>query len=160
MRDYYSQNRETISKYNKQYSLDNSDSIKEWQKSYSCEYRKNNRVKYNEYHLSYRNRCEQNRLAHILRSRLGSALRGRVKQGSAVRDVGVSMETLLCYLNLGCLDRYGTPYTGFEHLYDVDHIVPLSKFDLSKPEQVKQACLWSNLQVLTKSHNRSKSNRC
>lgn len=42
--------------------------------------------------------------------------------------------------------------------YEIDHIKPISKFDLSEKEELEQCCHWSNLQPLLKD-NRYKSNK-
>ena len=49
------------------------------------------------------------------------------------------------------LDNYG--------LWHVDHIKPLSKFDLTKDEEIKKAWAFDNLQCLWASENISKGNR-
>lgn len=98
----------------------------------------------------------QRRLAQTLRDRFIKAIRNGAKKGSAVSDLGMSIAAFLVYLNLGALDKYGTPYTGFEHLYDIDHIKPLASFDLTDRMQLLKAVHWSNLQVLTKTENRRK----
>ena len=37
--------------------------------------------------------------------------------------------------------------------FHLDHIVPLSSFDLSNKEQLQQAFIWSNMQILTVEEN-------
>ena len=48
-----------------------------------------------------------------------------------------------------------TPEMTWESI-DLDHIVPLSSFDLTNPEQLKQATHYTNIQPLLKSDNRAK----
>ena len=43
--------------------------------------------------------------------------------------------------------------------WHIDHIVPLSFFDLSDRKQLLQACHYTNLQPLWAEENRKKSNR-
>ena len=43
--------------------------------------------------------------------------------------------------------------------YEIDHIKPISKFDLSEKEQLEKCCHWSNLQPLLLKDNRYKSNK-
>jgi hypothetical protein len=93
------------------------------------------------------------RIARRLRARLRCALKGTNKPASAVADVGISISVLIMYLNLDCLDKYGIIYTGNEKLFHIDHIKPLSSFDLTDHDQIKKAIHWSNLQILTVEDN-------
>lgn len=111
------------------------------------------------YTIERHNSDPQFRLARNLRSRLYNAIKNNNKTGSAVQDLGMPIPAFLCYLNLGCIDRYGEPYTGNEHKYHLDHIVPLSSFDLSDREQLLKAVKWDNIQVLTARENISKGAR-
>jgi hypothetical protein len=42
--------------------------------------------------------------------------------------------------------------------WEIDHIIPCSRFNLEDEEQQKQCFHYSNLQPLTKTENRQKSN--
>lgn len=98
------------------------------------------------------------KLAMILRARLTGALKGKLKIGSAVRDLGCSMSAFIAYIESQfhpgmSWDNYG--YYGWH----IDHIIPLSSFDLSDPEQLKKACHYTNLQPLWAKDNFNKSDR-
>jgi len=103
------------------------------------------------------------KLVRLLRSRLYSAIRGGYKSGSAVKDLGCSVEYLREYLEDKFYDRddktkmiwelHGT--TGWH----IDHIKPLSSFDLTDRAQLLQACHYTNLQPLWAEHNWSKNDR-
>lgn len=41
--------------------------------------------------------------------------------------------------------------------WHIDHIKPLNLFDLTDPNQLKEACHYTNLQPMWAKHNRSKS---
>ena len=99
------------------------------------------------------------KLTRLLRDRLQKAIRNKAKTGSAVSDLGMSIDALLTYLNLDALDKYGIPYTGNESKFHIDHIRPLASFDLQDPEQLRIAVRWDNLQVLTVLENLQKANK-
>ena len=82
-----------------------------------------------------------------LRSRLLVALKRGAKAGSAVSDLGCSIEFLRSYLEkrfqLGMnWENYG------KKGWHIDHITPLSAFDLNNREQFLSACHYTNLQPL------------
>lgn len=96
------------------------------------------------------------KIARRLRSRLSIAVNNNQKAGSAVRDLGCSIEQLKKHLESKfepgmSWDNYG--YWGWH----IDHVVPLSAFDLNNPEQFKKACHYTNLQPLWSNDNFKKS---
>ncbi len=98
------------------------------------------------------------RIACNLRRRLSKAIRGTVKGGSAVRDLGCSLMQFRQWLEARMLpgmtwDNYGR--SGWH----IDHIRPLSAFDLTDPAQLKQACHFTNLQPLWAEANLRKGAR-
>jgi hypothetical protein len=91
------------------------------------------------------------RLMALLRVRLARHLRGYIASkrrcGSAVRDVGCSIDELKIYL-----ETKFQPGMTWENWsidgWHIDHIKPLSSFDLSDREQLLKACHFTNLQPL------------
>ena len=61
------------------------------------------------------------------------------------------------YLDMPAIIKKLTPFPKNIKNYHVDHIIPLSKFDLNNPEEVKKAFDKNNLQWLTAKENRKKS---
>jgi hypothetical protein len=94
------------------------------------------------------------RLANTLRSRLRTALRQRSKTGSAVRDLGCSIEEL--WSKLESQFQIGMTRDNHSTVWEIDHIRPLASFDLSDPEQLKLAVHFSNLQPMFCKENKSK----
>lgn len=92
-------NRKRISKYNNNYNAFHKNITKEYNK----EYRKLNRSYYKRYNKEYFKTYRTNRektdisykIANNLRSRLRLALKNNYKSGSAVRDLGCSIEFLI-----------------------------------------------------------------
>lgn len=95
------------------------------------------------------------KLKHQLRARLRTAIKRNYKAGSAIRDLGCSIEELKTYLEskfLTGMDWDNHTISGWH----IDHIIPLSSFDLSDPNQLKKACHYTNLQPLWAQDNLSK----
>lgn len=121
----------------------------------NSEWQKNNRDKVN---ARWRERMKTDvnfKLSIILRIRLNEALKNNQKAGSAVKDLGCSIEELKVYLES---KFYPNPETGEVMIWDnwsrnkagwqIDHIQAMSGFDLSNPEELKKACHYTNLQPL------------
>ena len=89
------------------------------------------------------------RLAAKLRTRLNMAVRKSSKAGSAVRDLGCTVDELKSYLE----SRF-TPgmtwnnYGRGSGKWNIDHIVPLASVDLTDRDQFLKVCHYSNLQPL------------
>jgi hypothetical protein len=128
---------------------------KQWQEENPEQYReaKNQWTRRNpEYFKAWRNAKVTRKIAHALRSRLRRA----VKMGSAVKNLGCSVSEFLAHLekqfsNGMTWDNYGQ--------WHIDHIKPLSAFDLTDTNQLAEACHFSNLQPLWGKENSSKHNK-
>lgn len=96
------------------------------------------------------------RLADILRSRLNGAIRGNFKSGSAVSDLGCSIDYLKKYLESQFKDRMSWENQGDWH---IDHQIPLSIVDLQDRESFLQVTHYTNLQPLWAIDNLRKSNK-
>lgn len=94
-------------------------------------------------------------LTKRLRVRLRKALKGNYKKGSAIRDLGCSVDELKIHLESKFTKGMSWDNYGEWH---IDHIRPLSSFDLTDAEQLKQACHYTNLQPLWAADNLSKGN--
>jgi len=98
------------------------------------------------------------RIAGSLRSRLRAATHAQLKgkspkQGSAIESLGCSMKEFL--LHLSSQFQQGMSWENYDE-WHIDHIQPLSGFDLSDPVQVKKVCHYSNLQPLWAEDNLKK----
>lgn len=99
------------------------------------------------------------RMMIILRSRLRAAMKDNLKPGSAVRDLGCTIPELWLYLEAKFIDGMERSNMGNKPgQWSVDHIIPLSSFDLKDREQFLIACHYTNLQPLWHIHNLQKSN--
>lgn len=121
---------------------------------------------YNETHkekIRERNReCKKNRrhrdanfrMACNLRIRTGRALKSGQKSGSAVKDLCCSIPELRIHLESKFRD--GMNWDNYGAQWEIDHIKPLSSFDLTDRAQFLEACNYKNLQPLLVHENRSK----
>lgn len=96
------------------------------------------------------------KLADSLRCRLRSAIKKNTKTGSAVRDLGCTIEELKVYLEKQFKDGMTWQNHGKWH---IDHIIPLISFNLEDREQFLKACHYTNLQPLWAKDNLSKGGK-
>lgn len=96
----------------------------------------------------------QHQLAHKVRSRLAQALRrygqDATKPAKTFELIGCTIPELLAHL-----ERQFEPGMTLNNVH-IDHKRPLVSFDLSDPDQVREAMHWTNLQPLWPSDNLSK----
>ena len=165
--------------YQKEYRERNKEKLRAYKAAYRQKYatkvasaisnwKSDNRERVKEYERQYRKRRREKglkfphestvetKLRSILRNRIWDALKGQRKLGSAVKDLGCSVLELKKHLEskfqVGMTwDNYGD--------WHVDHILPLSKFDLADLAQFKKAVHFSNLQPLWAADNIKKSNK-
>jgi hypothetical protein len=96
------------------------------------------------------------KLRKTLRERMNKALRIHSKSGSAVSDLGCSVAELKDYLASKFQPGMSWDNHGEWH---IDHIIPLSSFQLSEREQFLRACHYTNLQPLWADQNLRKTNK-
>jgi len=98
------------------------------------------------------------RLESRLRCRINMAIRTDAKAGSAVRDLGCTIRALKKYIESLWLP--GMSWTNWtRHGWHIDHICPLSSFDLIDPKQFKRAVHYTNLQPLWAEDNLKKGSK-
>lgn len=123
-------------------------------------YQQNNKQKLRNYMKEYRkekyDKDIQFRISTILRSRLGKAIKDESKIGSAIKDLGCSITELKSYLESKFLTGMTWDNYGLDG-WHIDHIKPLSAFNLSDKKQILEACHYTNLQPLWAKDNLSKS---
>jgi len=156
-KDYYKNNKIQILEDKKEYYRNNIERISERKKDYYSKNKSNiilNNLQYivrrSKYDIAYK-------ISRNLRSRLYQAIRNNYKSGSAVRDLGCSIECLKKYLESKF--QLGMSWNNYgRNGWHIDHIKPVSSFDLTDKNQLKIACHYSNLQPLWAKDNLRKSN--
>jgi len=101
----------------------------------------------------------QFKLKHILRLRLLDALKRNnvTKKHSALTLLGCTIEE--CKQHLEKQFKEGMNWDNHGKVWEIDHIKPCSKFDLTNIEEQKECFYYTNLQPLTITENRQKSNK-
>lgn len=174
---YNEVNKEKIKIQTKFYRKTNKDKIKLKRNGYYKKYYKNNKEKINTKRRVYveknrnkirnrhKNYCNrrfktdiQFKLQSNLRSRLNTTIKKNFKSGSAVKDLGCTIEQLKQHLE----SKFQPGMSWDNHTLDgwhIDHIKPLSSFDLSDRKQLLEACHYTNLQPLWAKDNLTKSDK-
>lgn len=157
-RKWKSENKEEISVYNKEYRERHYSEYKERKREYHKIWCLKNREKRNEYARKYRLRRIndiQFRLSKLLRTRIYRALKGKVKPGSAIKDIGCTVEELKSHIESKFSDGMSWGNWGYRG-WHIDHIRPLASFDLSDREQMLESVHYTNLQPLWAEDNLKK----
>jgi hypothetical protein len=134
-------NEEKIRKRNRRYYLNNRDKIKTNRKEYE----------------KYKRRIDVNyKISGNLRSRLYKAIKNFCKSGSAVKDLGCSLSEFKSHIT----SKFQSGMTWVNYgKWHLDHIIPLSSFNLSDRVQLLKACHYTNYQPLWPADNLMKSNK-
>ena len=166
---YYLKNKDTISRKSKRYHEEYRDSILRRQEQYrknnvekiklsQYKYRKSHREKINRDKNCRRKTDIQFKLGLTLRDRVSKAIKNKQRGGSAVRDLGCTIPELKIYFEKQFqpgMTWHNWAYRGWH----IDHIIPLSFFDLTNREQFLQACHYTNLQPMWAQQNWSKGGK-
>jgi hypothetical protein len=142
---WYARNKNSCIAKAKKWNKENPEKIAEHQAKY---------VKKSDYYNVRYHTDIQFRLRVILRNRLLQSVKTDARAGSAVQDLGCSIPEFKSHL-----ESKFAPGMSWENMGDwhIDHIQPLSKYNLEDIEQFKQACHYTNLQPLWKEDNLRKS---
>jgi hypothetical protein len=168
-KEYYKNNPEKVKETNKKYVENNREKVLNRKRNYN----KKNNHKYKEYWRNYRGE----NLEHIrenkrkwqrkktkediqykirmnLKSRLNSAIKNGNKAGSAVDDLGCTINEFMNYMRTKFTKEMS--WDNWGEIWHIDHIKPLVSFDLENREEFLKACHYTNTQPLLVFDNLSK----
>lgn len=151
---YKEQCKECRKKYEKKWRQDNKDYMSEYNRAYGQAHREE--ITKHEQKRLKADVCFK--IRKNLRIRLWNAIKNNQKGGSAVKHLGCSVQFLKRHLEERFLPGMSWENYGL-YGWHIDHIKPLSSFDLSDLEQIKVACHYTNLQPLWAKDNISKGNK-
>jgi hypothetical protein len=173
--EYYLKNKDIIKAKTKEYKADHIEESKEYSKAYwgkNKEYLKTNNASRNrrswknmtpdkkKKYWTMKNAWEKDKKETDINFAIKKRLRLRVWQAfNGVRkkhsdELGINYNNIISHLN----KTIPIDYKDNPSKYEIDHIIPLSSFDLTDPEQIKKAFAPENHQWLTSSENAIKSN--
>lgn len=157
--------------YRKKYREENKEKIKErtkkWyrnNKDYCMQKQRdrlknpNERKKRNEYMQNKKYNDVNYRLSLQLRNRFTKAVQNQSKKGSAVKDLGCTIEKFILWIEMNWKEGMSWDNWGL-YGWHIDHIKPLSSFDLTDRNQLLEACHYANLQPLWAKDNLSKGKK-
>lgn len=169
-RQWYLKNKERLLRKAEEYRIKNADRIRQYRSNITPEkarlYRANSKSNIQKYMKKYRadnksklsaqswkwaknkiTSCPKYKLAVRIRQRLGKAITSCAKKGSAVADLGCSIPELKSYLESKF--QPGMSWDNWSRTgWHIDHIIPLSSFDLENREEFLKAVHYTNLQPL------------
>ena len=155
-KEWHKNNPEHVKKYKREYYHKNKE-----QELAACKryYQKNKDIIIKRVYKHKKRRLQHDpifRITENLRRRLNHALAGTSKSQETMELLGCSPEELKQYLEQQFQD--GMTFENYGE-WQIDHIKPCSKFDLSQPKQQRECFHYSNLQPLWKRDNLRKSNK-
>lgn len=172
---HYEKNSESAKERVKKWATDNQEKVKEkrklWWKLKGKKYRADNieKIRSNARRYIAKNTTKKKlldrknvdpnfRLQHILRARVGHAIKRQYgkKAFTTIELLGCTIEEARTHLEILFKDGMTWDNHGTWH---IDHIHPLSKFDLTNPNEQKKAFHYTNLQPLFSAENIRKGNR-
>jgi hypothetical protein len=162
-KQYREEHSEWKKAYDKKYAEENWDKIYE----YKRKHRQDNIEHYNELHRQYARKRRkgdvQFKLASNIRGRISKLIKRGDKSQHSFELVGCTVEELKLWLESGfeegmSWDNWGKSKIG-ECKWQIDHIIPVTWFDLSDSEQQKRCFHYTNLQPMWWLDNIRKGNR-
>jgi hypothetical protein len=163
----------TLNNKERQEEYNSREDVKLRKKEYMTQYRKTHKERKRETSRQYEAKRSKEdieyKILNSLRKRLGSAIRGNQKSGSAIKDLGCSISQFRAHIESlfqpgMTWDNWGLGYGKWQ----LDHKEALCLFDLTDREQFLKANHYTNLQpmwyedhlIKTESDFKIKKERC
>ena len=163
---WYNANKEYKLKYNKEWKIKNPDKVKLHninRKEYGKKYRKENAEKIKEYYHTIKEKRKLYRSSRYktdAKYKISTLIRGSFKQAFDIYTKNGKIKTIKEYgIDIkAIIEKLGKPPQDGRQ-YHIDHIFPVSAFDLTNPEHIKLCWHPDNLRWLEASENMSKGNK-
>jgi hypothetical protein len=120
-----------------------------------AQWKKDNPEKFAAHRRTYMRTNPHARIGNSLRRRVARLLGASQSRGRYRKLIGCSPQDLM--LSLECRFEPGMTWQNYGSAWHIDHILPLSSYDLTDPAQQREAFHYTNLQPLWASANMAKS---
>lgn len=149
---YQIKNKDLIKKQRKFFRDNNKDKIAKQRRIYN---QNNKKMARDRHRRRYKNDLLF-KIKHCLRSRFNYIIKNNSKKGSAIRDLGCSINFFKKYIE----SKFTKGMTWDNHgKWHLDHIIPLSYFNLRNRVEFLKAVHYTNIQPLWAIDNFKKSNK-
>ncbi|HLD91107.1 MAG TPA: hypothetical protein VI911_08860 [Patescibacteria group bacterium] len=138
----YLKNKDKIKIRNKNWRLNNIEKVRDYKRRYVNQ----------RYHSD-----PEYRFMWLIRTKINKVLKGTRKYKKTMELVGCTIEELKIYLEKQF--KEGMTWENRGIVWHIDHIKPISKFDLTNEEEQKKCFHYTNLQPLFAIDNLRKSNK-
>jgi hypothetical protein len=155
---YQEHRRKKIKEYFDQYYKENSEIIINRSSKWNKDNKESRNLRMQNYTKLRHQEDIQYKLSKKLRNRLNMAVRKDSKKGSAVIDLGCTIEELKWWLEFWFEDGMSWDNYG-KNGWHIDHIKPLVSFDLTDRNQFLKAVNYKNLQPMWAKDNMSKHSK-
>ena len=177
---YYTDNKDKILKYAEEYRKKHRIEIRKRSRKYYLKHKTSYKIYLNEHkpqriktqkryrknHATQINAHRNNRLKfdtdfklrYYLSCRIRKAIKGLNKSKTTLKLLGCSIKTVRKHIESQF--KSGMSWSNYGYYgWHIDHIIPCSSFDLSKPSEQKKCFHYTNLQPLWAKDNMQKGNR-
>lgn len=161
---YYLNNKEELLTKNKEYRINNIEKINEQRKKYRNRenIKEHVRLKNKEYlpikkeKIKLRRKSDLDfRLSEVLRSKFHKFIKG--KNTSLSKYIGCNIDFFKAWLESNFNENIS--WNNYGIYWDIDHVIPLSKFDFNNEVELQICYNWINLRPLEKKINILKSDK-
>jgi len=151
-KQYCEKNKEEIKRKRKEYRENNKEKIKERRKELSQKHKK----AHSEYAVIWRNRGQNGQIDDIRKYTRDALFKNRK---TCKFEYYLGCDRAFFKQHIESLFLNGMNWNNYGNVWNLDHIIPISSFDLSDEEQKLIACNYKNVQPLFCTDNFSKSDK-
>lgn len=147
---WYEDNKDSVKERSKKWYQYNHEKGKETRKKWQ----ENNKEKYKESIKKWRENNVQYNLGNSYRIKCASPIKNSTK--SKNKYLSCSGEYARRWLEFQFSENMN--WDNYGKVWEIDHVIPVSSFDMENEEDVKECFHWTNIQPLTQEQNLEKSN--